>query len=182
MNLYLVRHGYALHNLLFKKIGKEAYNIRDTQLLQKGIDQAVKLGNEWKEDIGLVVCSPSIRTLDTALLIFGDREIIALDTILEYPQGNEECNRRKDISVLKILYPQVDFSYLSGEKIQWNYKKESIKELNDRRDVFIEWVKVRDEKNICVVSHSSFIGNLKDGTMGDAEHELEHCFPYKFSL
>ena len=45
--LYFVRHGYALHNFLFWKLNKEAYSIRDTQLLQKGIEQATNLGLTW---------------------------------------------------------------------------------------------------------------------------------------
>ena len=183
-NLYLIRHGYALHNFLYWKIGTDTYDIRDTQLLQKGVEQATNLGNTWEEkkDIELIVCSPSIRTLDTALLIFRGHQIIALDSILEYPLGNEECNRRKDISVLKSLYPQVDFSNLKDEKLPWNYEKESLSELCWRENKFINWIKKRDEKNICVVSHSSFIGHLKDGIIGDEEHELKHCFPYKYDV
>ena len=183
-NLYFIRHGYALHNFLFWKIGTAAYDIRDTQLLQKGIEQATNLGNTWKniKDIELVICSPSARTLDTALLIFRNtnHKIIALDSILEYPLGNEECNRRKDISTLKTLYPQVDFSNLKDEKLPWDFKKESIDNLHNRQNKFIDWIKNRNEKNICVVNHSSFIGELKDGFIGDEEHELKHCFPYKY--
>ena len=48
------------------------------------------------------------------------------------------------------------------------------------QEKFLDWIKKRPEKNICVVSHSSFIGELKDGVMGDEKHELKHCFPYKY--
>lgn len=184
--LYFVRHGYALHNFLFWKLGKEAYHIRDTQLLQKGIEQATHLGLTWedKNKIDLVVCSPSIRTLDTAVLIFKDtnRKIVASDHILEYPQGSEECNRRKDKTVLQALYPQVDFSNIIYEKLPWNYKCETKMCLHKRIETFIDWIKSRKEKNICVVSHSSFIGELKDGVIGDENNELKHCFPYKFII
>jgi len=185
-NLYLVRHGYALHNFLFWKIGKEAYDIRDTQLLQKGVEQATNLGYTWEEknNIDLVVCSPSIRTLDTATLIFKNtnHKIIALDSILEYPLGSEECNRRKDKSTLQTLYPQIDFSNIIFEKLPWNYIHESKYSLHKRQQNFLDWIKQRNEKNICIVSHSSFIGELKDGVIGDEEHELKHCFPYKYII
>jgi len=185
-NLYLVRHGYALHNFLFWKIGKEAYDIRDTQLLQKGVEQATNLGYTWeeKDNIDLVVCSPSIRTLDTATLIFKNtnHKIIALDSILEYPLGSEECNRRKDKSTLQTLYPHIDFSNVIFEKLPWNYIHESKYNLHKRQQNFLDWIKQRNEKNICIVSHSSFIGELKDGVIGDEEHELKHCFPYKYII
>jgi len=184
--IYFVRHGYALHNFLFWKIGKQAYDIRDTQLLQKGIEQASHLGDTWedKNKIDLVVCSPSIRTLDTALMIFKDtnHKIVASDLILEYPQGSEVCNRRKDKTVLQALYPQVNFLDIIYEKLPWNYTKESKDSLHKRIQTFIDWVKTRKEKNICVVSHSSFIGELKDGVIGDENNELKHCFPYKFTI
>ena len=183
-NLYFVRHGYALHNFLFWKIGKQAYDIRDTQLMQKGVEQATSLADTWKDinDIELVVSSPSIRTLDTALLVFKNtnHKIVACDDVLEYPLGSEECNRRKDKFVLKTLYPQVDFSKIINEKLQWNYMHEPIESLHQRQEKFLDWIKKRPEKNICVVSHSSFIGELKDGVMGDEKHELKHCFPYKY--
>ena len=184
--LHLIRHGYALHNLLYWKIGTAAYDIRDTQLMQKGIEQATHLGNNWKEidEINLVVCSPSIRTLDTALLIFKNthHRIIALDCLLEYPLGNEECNRRKDKSVLTSLYPQVDFSNLTHEVLPWKNRKESLNELENREKTFLSWIKNRKEKNICIVGHSSFIGYLKDRFIGDEEHELKHCFPYTYII
>lgn len=184
--LYFVRHGYALHNFLFWKLGKEAYNIRDTQLLQKGIEQATHLGYTWeeKDKIDLVICSPSIRTLDTALMIFKDtnHKIVASDLILEYPQGSEECNRRKDKTVLQALYPQVDFLDIIYEKLPWNCKHETKICLHKRIKTFIDWIKTRKEKNICVVSHSSFIGELKDGVIGDENNELKYCFPYKFII
>ena len=169
---------------MFWKIGNEAYEIRDTQLLQEGIEQATQLGNVWNEkyDMELVVCSPSIRTLDTALMIFKDtnHKIIALDDILEYPLGSEECNRRKDKTVLKTLYPQVNFTNIINEKLPWNYYKETLDSLHLRQERFLDWIRSRKEKNICIVSHSSFIGELKDGCIGDEKHELKHCFPYKY--
>ena len=185
-NLYFVRHGYALHNFLYWKIGNKAYDIRDTQLMQKGVEQATSLANTWEDinDIELVVSSPSIRTLDTALLVFKNtnHKIVACDDVLEYPLGSEECNRRKDKTVLQALYPQVDFSNIKYEKLPWNYKHETKNCLHKRIETFIDWIKKRPEKNICVVSHSSFIGELKDGVIGDEEHELKHCFPYKFTI
>ena len=56
---------------------------------------------------------------------------------------------------------------------------ESKQSLHERQKKFLNWIKQRPEKNICVVSHSSFIGELKDGVIGDENNELKHCFPYK---
>jgi broad specificity phosphatase PhoE len=184
--LFLIRHGYAIHNQLFYQIGKSAYNIRDTQLLDEGIVQARKLSKTWKElsSIDLIICSPSIRTLDTALLIFQNSplKIIAKDFLLEYEQGSQLCNRRKDIEDLKVLYPQVDFSDIKNNVLPWSGKKETIAELNNRINQMINWIKQREETNIAIVSHSSFIGHYKDGVIGDEKNQLKYCHPYQINL
>ena len=188
-NIYFVRHGYALHNFLFWKLNREAYNIRDTQLLQEGVEQASELNKKWKEinDIELVVCSPSIRTLDTALLVFKgtkhENKIKALDYLLEYPLGVEECNRRKDKDVLKTLYKNVSFNDLVNNKLPWNpNKRESVEELEVRHKLLLNWIKNRPEKNICVVSHSSYISQFLFNEIPNEENELKHCVPYKYKL
>ena len=64
--IYCIRHGYALHNKLFWDIGRRAYSeFKDTPLLEKGINQAKRLGKNWTElnNIQLVVVSPCTRTL-----------------------------------------------------------------------------------------------------------------------
>ena len=105
-----------------------------------------------------------------------------MDDVLEYPLGSEECNRRKDKSLLQTLYPHVDFSNIKYEKLPWNYAHETKESLHQRQKNFLKWIKSRHEKNICVVSHSSFIGDLKDGVFGDEGNELKHCFPYKVNI
>ena len=43
----------------------------------------------------------------------------------------------------------------------------------------LEWIGNRRETRIAIVSHSSFIGQFKDGKIGDENNELLHCYPYK---
>ena len=48
--LFLIRHGHALHNELFHKMGVKAFRIPeviDSPLTQKGIQQAQQLEKEW---------------------------------------------------------------------------------------------------------------------------------------
>ena len=42
-----------------------------------------------------------------------------------------------------------------------------------------DWIGQRRETRIAIVSHSSFIGQLKDKKIGDENNELKHCHPYK---
>ena len=122
--LYCIRHGFAIHNKLYHLIGNKAYReYRDTHLLMEGREQAKHLRQNWKEinDVELVIASPSDRTLETAVLIFRNRPIIALDCLLEYPMGGTDiCNWRMDRSEseLGILYPYVNLSLIKKEKLE----------------------------------------------------------------
>ena len=60
-----------------------------------------------------------------------------------------------------------------NKKHQINYKKS--------RYIY-KWCKTRTEKEICAVSHSSYMGNLIFGTIGDENHQLEHCTPYRYKI
>ena len=180
---YFIRHGHAMHNKLFWDIGKRAYReFRDTNLLYDGYEQCEDLRNSWKnlKNVELVCVSPCVRTLDTALFTFKNRNVklIAKDFLIEYPLGGDEiCNQRKNISDLTYLYPQIDFSEIKDEVLPWSSERETYENLNLRIEKMKQWIKKRPETTITVVSHSSFIGMFKDKKIGDEKNELKHCFP-----
>ena len=90
-NIWCIRHGTALHNVLFSKIGSKAYTLpkyRDTPLVEKGNFESLELGKTWnkKEEMDIIFVSPLTRTIQTATNIFKDTNIkmIANDNIMEY--------------------------------------------------------------------------------------------------
>jgi len=182
-----IRHGYALHNDLFWKLGNKAYSdYIDTPLLNRGFLEAYhcreiflkeyeKLGRKPE----IVLVSPLTRTLQTATTIFSnDVKIRALDCLVEYPQGGfEKCNIRKEKKILEAIYPSVDFREID-EKLLWSQEEESKDELNGRINKLWDYIGSLEESLIVVVSHSSYIGQLKDKKMGNEENELKHCYPY----
>jgi broad specificity phosphatase PhoE len=176
-----------MHNKLFDDIGRRAYKeYRDTHLLEKGYEQAKMLNKNWTElnDIQLVIVSPCVRTIDTASFIFQHQNtlMIAKDFLIEYPIGGEEiCNRRKDITDLKYMYPRINFERYPNELV-WTDTRETLTNLDNRIEKMLDWVSHRDEKNIAIVSHSSFIGQFKDKTIGDEDNSLLHCYPYKIKV
>ena len=187
-NCYFIRHGYAIHNQLFWDIGTRAYtDFRDTNLCYEGYEQAKKLNKTWLElkNIDLVCVSPCVRTLDTALFIFKNHKapLIAKDFLIEFTIGGSDiCNQRKDIEDLRCLYPTFDFSQIKNNTLEWGENKESLVSLQHRIDDMLTWIGKRPEKNIAIVSHSSFIGKFKDGLIGDENNQLEHCYPYNIKI
>ena len=190
--LYCIRHGTALHNVNFWKMGRKAYtDFKDTPLIDKGKIEAIKLGTDWKDlfNVELVLVSPLSRTLDTAKYVFqnyDDVPIIALDELMEHPQAEELCNQRFDKNELVNRYPNIDFSNISDNpKIYWSDKLVHEKELvnlDNRINIFKEFVRKRPEKTIAIVSHSSLLGHMMHNKIGDENNELKHCSPYEYSL
>ena len=116
--LYCIRHGLALHNVLYWHVGTKAYTeYNDTPLLDEGYVQAQDLKKNWEDinKIELVLVSPCMRTLQTSTNIFDKIGVktIALDCLIEYPFGGKDiCNRRKNKSVLESNFPWLYFSQI----------------------------------------------------------------------
>ena len=185
-----IRHGTALHNVMFDKIGVRAYSdYMDTPLVERGVQESKELGNIWdaKSEIDTVFVSPAFRTLDTATNIFNpDKKknirMIALDCLIEYP-CSDNCNRRQDLKTLNKLYPHIDFSQIKNE-VYIEKESESMLELKERIHVFNREVLKTENKglNIAMVGHSSYIKTMMGLDVGDERNELKHCFPYEVSI
>jgi len=191
--LHLIRHGHSLHNELFHKIGVEAFRIPltiDSPLTQEGHLQSIELGHTWqnKNDIELVLVSPLTRTLETCMNIFGDTDIPieSHEFLREYPIGEDTCNKRSSLNIIKKKYTKVKFNLDDDQDLLWTSEyRESLDELEIRLQIMIDYLKSRKETNIAIIGHSSFFGQFKDNHIGYLENgdkELKHCWPYEFIL
>lgn len=193
-HIYCIRHGLAMHNVLYKKYGTPIFSdphYVDTLLVPEGHKQSIQLGKTWTDinKIELVIVSPLKRTLDTAINIFQDKQvpIVALDESREYPLGLHTCNKRKYKEELEILYPTVDFSSLETNYDNlWNSKQyETIESLQKRIDNVLNYIQQVNETNIALINHSSFLSHMIHKhipLLDNEEKELEHCQPYLFKL
>tara|TARA_B100000214_G_scaffold373851_2_gene355114 strand:+ start:840 stop:1433 length:594 start_codon:yes stop_codon:yes gene_type:complete len=191
--LFLIRHGHALHNELFHKMGVKAFRIPeviDSPLTQKGIQQAQQLEKEWtnKNEIELVLVSPLTRCLQTANTIFGKTNIpiVCQEFLREYPIGEDTCNMRSQTNSLKNDFSNIDFSdiHLKIDSL-WTEERETIEQLNLRIESMIQYIQKRKETKIAIVSHSSYLGQYKDNKIGYIENgdkDLKHCYPYEFKF
>jgi len=189
--LFCIRHGTSEHNVRYHEIGELAFNEKeDTILLAPGIEEARNLGKNWEEidNIELVLVSPLSRTLETATQIFKtqifDKKVpmIALDCLIEYPQHSELCNKRKAKKDIVAKYPHVNFDRIANE-LYWNSKKEeSYDVLKERVEFAKNWIRMRKENKIAIVSHSSYLAQFLNGEIIDKNDQLKHCYPYEHHL
>ena len=192
-SLYLIRHGKALHNELFEKIGSQAFRLPegvDPPLIKEGIQQSIELGKTWtnKKEIELVLVSPLMRTLETALNIFGKLRtpIVCQEFLREYPMGQDTCNKRTDTDLLRQRFPRIDFTDIELETdTLWTEKRETLDQLNGRLEIMKHYIEERPEKKIAIVGHSSYLGQFKDNKIcyqENGDEDLKHCYPYEYKL
>ena len=191
--LYLIRHGLAKHNENFLKYGEETFfdpKYVDTHLIEEGVQQSIQLGETWQniDDIELVLVSPLYRTLETATNIFKNKDIpiISLENLREYPLGQHTCNKRSSKELLIQDFPNIDFDDIKGADYLWKSDKgEEISSLEKRIDTIKNYIQKRNEKTICIVSHTIFLEKMKDNKISlieKGESEIDHCFPYTMEI
>ena len=191
--LYLIRHGLAIHNENFLKYGEKTFfdpKYVDTRLTEEGVQQSLQLGKAWQniDDIELVLVSPLYRTLETAANIFKDKDvpIISLEELREYPIGRHTCNKRSSRDILMYDFPYINFDDIKGQDHLWKSDKgEDISSLKKRIYNIKKYIQKRDEKIICIVSHTKFLEKIKYdkiSLMENGKSEIDHCFPYTMNL
>lgn len=191
-----------------------AYPPQDTALVATGVTEAKQLGERLRSgevftdsagvphgslcDLDLILVSPLLRTLETCTHVFGTEPlvnrstkqripIVALDSVVEAPQGGHICNRRNaSREERQEAFPHVDFSLVADLDTQWSAVHaqtsgtgESAAMLQDRVQVALNIIRQRPEANIAIVSHSCFLSALLYGPDRDSVGGgLKHCSPY----
>ncbi|XP_031273874.1 phosphoglycerate mutase-like protein 1 isoform X2 [Pistacia vera] len=153
--LYLVRHAQGIHNVDGDKnfkayMSPEYFDAHLTQLGWQQVDNLRKHVHETglSKRIDLVIVSPLLRTLQTAVGVFGgegyeDRmdvvplmvanagnsgraaisslncpPVIAVELCREH-LGVHPCDKRRNISDYQFLFPAVDFSLIESDEDVW---------------------------------------------------------------
>ena len=151
-------------------------------------------------EIDMIVVSPLRRTLETLNNIFIRRLersyhnlspstlILALDSIKEWSQGKHTPNRRQPKSRLKSSYTQVAFDEMNEEDTLWHRHWPNTTDglepewhLERRTNEFKQWLCARNERNVVVISHGTFLGKLVMNNFIE-EKEMEHCQLYEYKL
>lgn len=149
MELWLVRHGEATHNVDYKLRGEAAYlddRHTNSQLTPRGQGQARRCVLPGKPDVALT--SPLRRAQDTAHIVMQahqDVPIVVLDCIREFPNGLHTPNR---------LFRAQD---------TWNpLREETHEELRQRVAEFLAWLEGVEHRyrKVAVFGHTSFFEEL----------------------
>ncbi|CAK4627035.1 hypothetical protein LEN26_019902 [Aphanomyces euteiches] len=176
--LYFLRHAEGEHNAAKIRLGAEVWfrdvactdQYLDALLTTKGQAAAesasLKVQAELQNGMPLekVIVSPLRRTLQTATTVFshqiGRIPLVSMELCRE-TMGMHTCDKRSPISVIKPLFPSVDFSLIQDDQdVLWRPDvRESLDDIQARAVTFLKQV-YHDvpETFIAVTSHVGFIG------------------------
>ncbi|KAK6916234.1 Histidine phosphatase superfamily, clade-1 [Dillenia turbinata] len=188
--LHLVRHAQGIHNIDGDKnykayMSPEYFDAHLTPLGWQQVDHLRTHVHTYglSKRIELVITSPLMRTLQTAVGVFGGEEysdglkslplmvenagksnrsaisssncppIFALELCREH-LGVYPCDKRRSVSEYQFLFPAME----SDEDVMWKADvRETTEELAARGLNFMKWLWTRKEKEIAVVTHSGFL-------------------------
>lgn len=174
--IFFVRHGESEANAAGLMAGTY-----DTSLTAVGHKQAQKAGSELKEkNVELIVCSPLMRTRQTAALIaeelgYEPKKIVENELFIERNFGPYEGRAFQE-------YLDHDQAGTLEDGI------EEVEKLHARIVEGFEWLKSRPEKTILIASHGS-TGRMVKLVAQNLEHSNFHMIErmgntevYEFSL
>jgi len=148
MKLYITRHGTTEWNL-----EKRLQGWADSPLTEDGRNRAIKLGNSLKDiDFDMIYTSPQERALNTAKLIRGNKntEIKVHNGLKELRYGSWQGMYISDIEK---DYPEDYHSYINDPEQYMPEDGESMVDLFQRLNLFLEEISTMNYQNILIVSH-----------------------------
>lgn len=149
MKITLVRHGETVYNQLGKMQGRSNIPLTD-----EGRRQCKRLKESIKDNkYDMCFSSPLIRTMETAMILVGDKVLITPDDrLIERGIGELEGKFREEYDYKKYW----DYKLNCGDK-----DVEKIQDLFKRCEDFINYLKKNHNgKNILIVTHGATFRSL----------------------
>ena len=148
--LYFIRHGETIANTEGILTGR-----LETDLTEKGIEDAINFGKSLNEQFDYFYCSPLNRTKQTLELIVGKVDVTIDERLTEIYSGDWQGKLKKDIPEKEYdLYKVGLFNPPNGETIE-HVKNRIMSFLNDMFNNY------NDNDKVLIVTHNGFIRNLK---------------------
>lgn len=194
MKIYLIRHGFAYHNLAYDEMGTKAYNdpkYFDALLTPLGENQAKEAGKKLINiKFNRIYCSPLLRCIQTLDNLFPASKII-MDTIFNAPKNDlivlddrimesqtEICNKRHEkVEIEKFVMSNYNKKFdLSNVEINYNFKVETELKFTNRIKSFISDISKihNDEEVVLIVSHYSWLKKFFEIYTGKG-YEFNNC-------
>ncbi|RXI00410.1 hypothetical protein DVH24_037958 [Malus domestica] len=192
--LHLVRHGQGIHNVEGAKNYKaymkpEYFDARLTPLGWQQVDNLRKHVHECglSKRIELVITSPLLRTLQTAVGVFGGegyKDRTDVPPLMVANAGNSERPSISNLNCPPIIAVELCREHLieTDEDILWKADvRETTEEVAARGLKFMNWLWTRKEKEIAIVTHNGFLSHTLNALGNDCHPSMKKEMSKHFS-
>merc|ERR1711935_204186 len=180
--IHFIRHAEGTHNEANHAYGDDtpcqfttegSWQYMDAKLTDKGIKQClVQLKEMGKVQPELIIVSPFTRTLQTAHIMFGGKDCpFMVHDLCRERWGLYTCDKRRKkqeiLQEFEAIYAHTNdhidfttFGYATEEDEDWTDAREPADHVTNRGIQMMQWLATRPEKEIAVVTHSSWLKHL----------------------
>ena len=182
--VHFIRHAEGYHNEVNRQFGDDtpvtyttpnAWEYQDAKLTKNGIDQCMYVRQTMIHGLirpELIVVSPFTRTLQTAHLLFSSHRIpFLVHDLCGERRGKFTCDKRRSKSeIMQEIQPlytytneTIDFTsyaYKTEEDELWSEERELDHDVTQRCIAMMQWLGSRPERDIAIVTHSSWLKHL----------------------
>jgi broad specificity phosphatase PhoE len=174
MSIYLIRHGQSEFNAAFTLEPRKDPMMFDAHLTELGVQQAKSARKQLLNlKIKHVISSPMIRTIQTAMHIFGNDHPITINPHIREKLAHS-CDVGSNPQILKNLFTHLSFEHLSphwwhGEPdVDERIQVEPEELFLSRSHEFKDWLDQWDDESLAVIGHGTFFVQL-------AGHHMKNC-------
>ena len=171
--VHLVRHAQGIHNVAGHAWCNKEYE--DPTLTLLGVHQCSSLKNKTEQylrNVEAVFTSPLRRTLQTGQYSFSQLQTkipwYAHELLRESTRRQCFGEKRKARDEVKRNFTFVNFDLITDNEDQlWNiYPREPVEQMVKRGQLFLQFLSLRSENEVIVVSHSRFILHFLRSVLG----------------
>jgi len=165
MKVTLIKHGKTDYNLEGRKQGR-----KDLPLNEIGKKEVLAQKKKVGKDFTVIFSSPLQRALETAKILFPDKEILRNELLIEYDFGELEGVK---FSVPLKEFPTNKVEEYNGVKFLMPNEGESFRDIVKRCKKFIQYLKNNFKENdtIAVVTHSTNLEIIRALAEGSPWHK-----------
>lgn len=174
-SVILIRHGQSTFNEHYEATGQDPGHV-DALLTALGQAQAAKARETLaQEPVDVVIASPLTRALQTAHIIFGERDVPVHVTCQHRERLESTCDVGTAPHRLKEDWPHLTFDHLSDPwwhhepDIEGPFAVEPYETFRARVEAFRAFLAAHEAERIAVVGHGTFFHALSGRWMQNCE-------------
>lgn len=161
MELFLIRHAEAEHNVDFLKYGEDAYYFEKNRFSPITFRGLLSISNARKTcpTVDLVISSSLPRTLLTSYTLFLNSNVpVYVTDIVREANFHHPCNQRQNKSTIQAVYPDFHLDFLYNDQdLDFQGGIDNLTDRLEKLDMLLQFFRSHGFQRIAIVTHQTFL-------------------------